>query len=255
MVTNKELEGEDKENNPNKNNANPSEYMSDSDMEEDDEDENDKRDEDYDGLSSDDDSEESEENVVSRNKALLKPNSEQPTNSQPNSITSNGTGGGRCGLLTPLGDQNEHSQLEIGDHYLVKRNDNQWYPAEIIQCRLIEDTKQDEFEYYVHYDGYNRRLDEWVPRDRIMSSKQAGNSQSTPGTSASVTIAPVAVISENVTQANSTSENRKVTRNQKRKHDEINHVQKGIEEMDPTTAALERVIIQLNKDSVWINTN
>ena len=33
---------------------------------------------------------------------------------------------------------------------------------------------------------------------------------------------------------------RKITRNQKRKHDEINHVQKTFAEMDPTTAALER---------------
>ena len=29
-------------------------------------------------------------------------------------------------------------------------------------------------------------------------------------------------------------------RNQKRKHDEINHVQKTFAEMDPTTAALEK---------------
>ncbi|CAL8143599.1 unnamed protein product [Orchesella dallaii] len=239
MVTNKELEGEDKENNPNKNNANnPAEYMSDSDIEEDDEEDNDKRDEDYDGLSSDDDSDESEDAGASRNKSH-KSSSDRPTNSQSNSVTSNGTGSPRCGL-TPLADQNEPAQLEVGDHYLVKRNDNQWYPAEVIQCRLIEDGKPDEYEYYVHYDGYNRRLDEWVPRNRIMSSKQAEKSQSTPGTSTSVAIAPAAVISENVSQANSNSENRKVTRNQKRKHDEINHVQKGIEEMDPTTAALER---------------
>lgn len=40
--------------------------------------------------------------------------------------------------------------------------------------------------------------------------------------------------------SNNNTEVRKVTRNQKRKHDEINHVQKAIEEMDPTTAALER---------------
>jgi histone acetyltransferase MYST1 len=33
---------------------------------------------------------------------------------------------------------------------------------------------------------------------------------------------------------------RKVTRNLKRKHDEINHVQKSYEDMDPTTAALEK---------------
>lgn len=33
---------------------------------------------------------------------------------------------------------------------------------------------------------------------------------------------------------------RKITRNQKRIHDEINHVQKTYAEMDPTTAALEK---------------
>lgn len=33
---------------------------------------------------------------------------------------------------------------------------------------------------------------------------------------------------------------RKITRNQKRRHDEINHVQKPYSEMDPTTAALEK---------------
>ena len=39
----------------------------------------------------------------------------------------------------------------------------------------------------------------------------------------------------------SDSSDRKITRNQKRKHDEINHVQKTYAEMDPTTAALEKV--------------
>ena len=34
---------------------------------------------------------------------------------------------------------------------------------------------------------------------------------------------------------------RKITRNQKRIHDEINHVQKSIAEMDPATATLEKV--------------
>lgn len=31
-------------------------------------------------------------------------------------------------------------------------------PAEIIQTRYGDH----EYEYYVHYEGYNRRLDEWV---------------------------------------------------------------------------------------------
>ena len=39
---------------------------------------------------------------------------------------------------------------------------------------------------------------------------------------------------------------RKITRNQKRIHDEINHVQKSIAEMDPATAALEKVRIKCN---------
>lgn len=36
------------------------------------------------------------------------------------------------------------------------------------------------------------------------------------------------------------STDRKITRNQKRRHDEINHIQKTYAEMDPTTAALEK---------------
>lgn len=42
------------------------------------------------------------------------------------------------------------------------------------------------------------------------------------------------------TAANADSSERKITRNQKRRHDEINHVQKPYSEMDPTTAALEK---------------
>lgn len=33
-------------------------------------------------------------------------------------------------------------------------------PAEIIQSRYNDLERQ--YEYYVHYEGYNRRLDEWV---------------------------------------------------------------------------------------------
>lgn len=36
-------------------------------------------------------------------------------------------------------------------------------PAEIIQTRF-NDTEQ-QYEYYVHYEGYNRRLDEWVKEE------------------------------------------------------------------------------------------
>ena len=107
-------------------------------------------------------------------------------------------------------------------------------PAEIIQKRTnIEDNS---LEYYVHYSGcmyifvsknvskssmqtkkptfmhfylVNRRLDEWVSDIRIDIFKTT--------------------ITEEKAEEKSDNEGpeRKLTRNQKRKHDEINHVQKA----------------------------
>lgn len=37
-------------------------------------------------------------------------------------------------------------------------------PAEVLHSRFND--AEHLFEYYVHYEGYNRRLDQWVPRDR-----------------------------------------------------------------------------------------
>merc|ERR1719260_16992 len=99
---------------------------------------------------------------------------------------------------------------------MVRRADNTWCQAEVIQQRM--NGIESQYEYYVHYENFNRRLDEWVLRDRIMASY---------GTEA-----------ENGHDMGDSD--RKITRNQKRKHDEINHVQKTYAEMDPTTAALEK---------------
>lgn len=40
------------------------------------------------------------------------------------------------------------------------------FPAEIIHRRVNEGGSGD-VEYYVHYEGFNRRLDEWVAKDRM----------------------------------------------------------------------------------------
>ena len=40
--------------------------------------------------------------------------------------------------------------------------------------RKIPDTVQTE--YYVHYEGFNRRLDEWVKSDRIKRQQDRDNS-------------------------------------------------------------------------------
>lgn len=81
----------------------------------------------------------------------------------------------------------------------------------------------------MHYEGYNRRLDEWVPRDRIMSSRFDMSDRSWKGGE----LNPAGDLL-------SDSSDRKITRNQKRRHDEINHIQKTYAEMDPMSAALEK---------------
>ena len=75
----------------------------------------------------------------------------------------------------------------------------------------------------------NRRLDEWVPRDRV----RADSSVRAPAPSADP-------------QSDGRADDAR-TRHQRRRHNEINHVQKGYDEMDPTTAALEREHEQLTK--------
>ncbi|XP_066147904.1 histone acetyltransferase KAT8 [Euwallacea fornicatus] len=133
----------------------------------------------------------------------------------------------------------EEQPLDLTGHYLVRRSDNSWYPAEIIQSRYNEIERQ--YEYYVHYEGYNRRLDEWVPRGRIMSSQfNLTDAQKTSDIKAWKE-RPV------ITDLLSDSSDRKITRNQKRRHDEINHIQKTYAEMDPQTAALEKEHEQITK--------
>ncbi|XP_065061787.1 histone acetyltransferase KAT8-like isoform X2 [Rhopilema esculentum] len=113
------------------------------------------------------------------------------------------------------------SKLSPGDHTVVRRADGTWYPADVIQARTSSDNKT---EYYVHYDGFNRRLDEWVSEDRVDKPVSEDEGKQNP--------------SEPL--AESELGDRKITRNQKRKHDEFNHVQKSYDDMDPTTAALEK---------------
>lgn len=133
--------------------------------------------------------------------------------------------------------------IEIGEIYQIKRSDGSTLPAQIIQARYCE---LGYWEFYVHYVGLNRRLDQWVNRSRIMHStsspesitetqqqqQQPIRSQRTHNSNELQTIDANIVVDD--------GSDRKITRNQKRRHDEINHVQKTYAEMDPTTAALEK---------------
>ncbi|XP_018796613.1 PREDICTED: histone acetyltransferase KAT8-like [Bactrocera latifrons] len=152
---------------------------------------------------------------------------------------------------TATTNQND-MQIKTGEVYLIKRADGNVYPAQIIQSRPGEpatgNSTSTPAEYYVHYVGLNRRLDEWVSRDRITdttdaetASEAANSADSTDGnggkTIKQLSKEQIANLENPLPMENS---DRKLTRNQKRRHDEINHVQKTYAEMDPTTAALEK---------------
>lgn len=128
-----------------------------------------------------------------------------------------------------------------GDVYYVTRADGNVHPAQIIQSRVSEFSS----EYYVHYVGLNRRLDEWVPQERLTNVVVGENgiveteNQSSANTKTLKQLSKEQLASlENPSPVENSD--RKLTRNQKRRHDEINHVQKTYAEMDPTTAALEK---------------
>ncbi|XP_017293801.1 histone acetyltransferase KAT8 isoform X2 [Kryptolebias marmoratus] len=138
--------------------------------------------------------------------------------------------GGSSNQLTPDGGavhvgREQEVSVEIGETYLCQRADKTWHTAEVIQSRLNEQEGREEF--YVHYVGFNRRLDEWVGKSRLALTKTVKDA-----VRKSTEIGGVGDLGD--------QPERKITRNQKRKHDEINHVQKTYAEMDPTTAALEK---------------
>lgn len=153
------------------------------------------------------------------------------------------------------------NEIKIGQTYTIRRQDGTLHEAAIIQARLTDDDKTKE--YYVHYSGLNRRLDQWVTMDQILSPNAIEDSEiaatndvaikgshspaqtttaTNPTTLRSSTVLKALNTSTVLNDSSSVADNsdRKITRNQKRRHDEINHVQKPYSEMDPTTAALEK---------------
>lgn len=63
-------------------------------------------------------------------------------------------------------------RIEIGDRFMVRWKNGQMYAAEIIDIRLMkgktnEDKRPEDYEYYVHYVNFDRRLDEWTILERI----------------------------------------------------------------------------------------
>lgn len=70
-------------------------------------------------------------------------------------------------------------RIELGERYMVAWRNGQKHPGDIIEIRPLKsgkDSSSDEksvdddisnFEYYIHFPNFDRRLDEWVTIDRI----------------------------------------------------------------------------------------
>ncbi|XP_057835864.1 histone acetyltransferase of the MYST family 1 isoform X2 [Cryptomeria japonica] len=144
-----------------------------------------------------------------------------------------------------LGEDNgTRMKYDVGCNVLcLSKWDNIYHSAEIMDRR---DSRAG-IEYYVHYLDQNKRLDEWVPFTRIMDpvSEDGRGVQLEAGKR----LAPVAAMGISITGGpcsadckldNSGTLDRKLTRNLKRRYDEIHNVQKSTEELTPMDQTLEK---------------
>ncbi|XP_053669908.1 histone acetyltransferase KAT8-like [Anopheles nili] len=202
---------------------------------------------------------------------------------EPLPVGPDGVSSSAAGSPDASGGDGNKDELVIGEEYMVQRQDGSWHLAQLIQSRQ-NPSDPTQLEYYIHYEGLNRRLDQWVTRERISTDPMLSGSPtgagerstivSLPSTisadGSSVRKSPLGSSSVNAKDSHTgrlgglkpgskeigamvmtstdhigssldgADSDRKITRNQKRRHDEINHVQKTYADMDPTTAALEK---------------
>ncbi|KAF2538266.1 hypothetical protein F2Q68_00019024 [Brassica cretica] len=64
----------------------------------------------------------------------------------------------RTGMLLPL---------EVGTRVSCLWRDGKYHPVKVIERRKNHSDGNNEYEYYVHYTEFNRRLDEWIRLDQL----------------------------------------------------------------------------------------
>ncbi|THF98684.1 hypothetical protein TEA_026773 [Camellia sinensis var. sinensis] len=99
--------------------------------------------------------------------------------------------------------------LEVGTRVMCRWRDAKFHPVKVIERRKMPTPASNDYEYYVHYTEFNRRLDEWVKLEQLDLD--------------SVETVVDEKVEDKVTSL-------KMTRHQKRKIDET-HVE-GHEELD-----------------------
>ncbi|XP_055351929.1 histone acetyltransferase KAT8-like [Paramacrobiotus metropolitanus] len=135
--------------------------------------------------------------------------------------------------------RNRSFQPQIDKVYSIFQKDGTTATGEVLAVRQNSRTKVTE--YFVHYEGQNRRLDEWISLDRFREDPvtpvaAAAAAPQTPAilkNEGNKALAPVSVVADSSTQ--------KVTRSARRKFDEMNHIQPSLADLLPSQATLERL--------------
>lgn len=71
-------------------------------------------------------------------------------------------------------DQDEHP-LKTSNYLVVKYRDGSHRLAKIIEKNSKVVEKKTVWQYYVHYNDFNRRMDEWIISDRIVQLPSTAN--------------------------------------------------------------------------------
>lgn len=67
----------------------------------------------------------------------------------------------------PIARSEVNFPLELGTLLECRWRDDRYYPARIIERRKNEGDDSEDYDYYVHYRKFNRRMDEWVTVDNF----------------------------------------------------------------------------------------
>ncbi|KAH9690953.1 Histone acetyltransferase of the MYST family 1 [Citrus sinensis] len=57
--------------------------------------------------------------------------------------------------------------LEVGTRVMCRWRDGKYHPVKVIERRKMHFGGPNDYEYYVHYTEFNRRLDEWVKLEQL----------------------------------------------------------------------------------------
>ncbi|KAL5724336.1 histone acetyltransferase [Ranunculus cassubicifolius] len=57
--------------------------------------------------------------------------------------------------------------LEVGTRVMCRWRDGKYHPVKVIERRRMHCGGPNDYEYYVHYTEFNRRLDEWVKLEQL----------------------------------------------------------------------------------------